>query len=128
MFPLSQLGSRICIIGPSNSGKSTLALALGKTLGIPTHHLDQLAHLPHTNWHRRPDADFVHAHDEIIRKESWVVDGNYSLCMPQRFDRSAGVIWLDPPLGGAMYVAVCAMTFNVRAGWKARHRNSASNC
>jgi adenylate kinase family enzyme len=33
---------RIVIIGPLGAGKSTLALELGRMLGIPVHHLDWL--------------------------------------------------------------------------------------
>jgi adenylate kinase family enzyme len=31
---LSELGPRICIMGPSNSGKSMLAAAVGRKLGV----------------------------------------------------------------------------------------------
>lgn len=96
------LGPRICIIGPSNSGKSTLADFIGKKTGSKIVHLDQLAHEPHTNWQRRKNAEFIADHDAAIGGDSWVMDGNYSLCMPQRFERATAVIWLDPPLMGCM--------------------------
>lgn len=37
---LDRLGPRICILGPSNSGKSTLALAIRAARGLPVVHLD----------------------------------------------------------------------------------------
>lgn len=41
MITLDKLDNRICIIGCSNSGKSTLANALANKLNISVYHLDQ---------------------------------------------------------------------------------------
>jgi hypothetical protein len=87
---LIELGERICIIGPSNSGKSTLAEAIARKRGLKAVHLDQLHHLPNTNWKPRPAADFLALHDEEISGSQWVIDGNYSKCFPQRFQRATG--------------------------------------
>lgn len=92
---LSELGERICILGPSNSGKSTLAEAIAKKRGLKVIHLDQLYHLPNTNWKARPADEFVALHDEAITSDRWVIDGNYSRCFPQRFQRATGIILLD---------------------------------
>ena len=90
--PLENLGRRIVIMGPTNSGKSTLAVALGKKLDIPAVHLDQLRHLPHTNWEQRPDAEFAALHDEAIMTPAWVMDGGYSKLAPQRFERATAIV------------------------------------
>ena len=100
--PLAQMGTRICIIGPSNSGKSTLAHLLAQKLGAPAVHLDALRHIPHTAWETRPLEEFVAEHDRLIQTENWVMDGNYSSGLPQRLDRATSVIWTDPPLWGCM--------------------------
>lgn len=100
---LSALGPRIVIIGPSNSGKSTLARAIGEKIGAPSYHLDQYAHIPKTNWARRPNPDFIIDHDALIAGDAWVIDGNYSVCLPQRLARATGVIWIDPPLLGSVW-------------------------
>ncbi|PBC01049.1 AAA family ATPase [Mesorhizobium sp. WSM3860] len=92
---LSDLGDRICILGPSNSGKSTLADATARKRGLEVIHLDQLYHPPDTDWEARPKDDFVALHDAAISRERWVMDGNYSVCMPQRFRRATGLIVLD---------------------------------
>lgn len=99
---MKELGKRICIIGPSNSGKSTLAQELGARLNLHVFHLDRIAHKPHSNWERVPDEEFVRLHDEIVARDHWVIDGNYSIAMPQRFARADTVIWLDPPLFGCI--------------------------
>ncbi len=100
--PLAALGRRICIIGPSNSGKSTLAHMLAQKLDVPVVHLDALRHIPNTAWKTRPLEEFVAAHDAAIAGEGWVMDGNYSSGLPQRLERATGVIWIDPPLWGCI--------------------------
>lgn len=92
---LDDLGPRIAILGPPGSGKSTLAQAIGRKLGLPVVHLDQLQHLPHTDWQMRPEADFIALHDAAIAAPRWVIDGNYSRCLPRRLDRATGVIRID---------------------------------
>ncbi|HUA81154.1 MAG TPA: AAA family ATPase [Dyella sp.] len=92
---LSALGTRICILGPSNSGKSTLAVAIGRKLGIDVIHLDQLHHIPQSDWRPRPAEEFRALHDEAIHGSQWVMEGNYTSCMPQRLQRATGVILLD---------------------------------
>lgn len=94
MLPLSAFGERIMVLGPSNAGKSTLALAIADKLNLPTVHLDQLQHLPNTDWQPRPEVEFKALHDEAIMSKRWVMDGNYSRLMPQRFERATGVILL----------------------------------
>ncbi|MBC8951368.1 AAA family ATPase [Xenorhabdus sp. PB62.4] len=92
---LSDLGNRICIIGPSNSGKSTFAHAISRKCDLKVIHLDLLFHLPNTDWQERPVDEFISLHDRAIQKESWVIDGNYGRCLPQRLSRATGVILLD---------------------------------
>jgi len=100
---IHSLGHRVCIIGPSNSGKSTLANLLGKKTGCKVVHLDQLAHKPHTDWQRRDDAEFVADHNIEIHGDAWIIEGNYSIGMPQRFERATVIIWLDPSLIGCIF-------------------------
>ncbi|MGO4701275.1 AAA family ATPase [Dyella sp. 2RAB6] len=97
-MPLAELGERICVLGPSNSGKSTLADAIARKRGLPVVHLDQLHHLPDTDWQPRPFDEFVALHDRAIAAERWVIDGNYTRCMPQRLRRATGLILLDVPV------------------------------
>lgn len=92
---LGDLGTRVCIMGPSNSGKSTLASAVGHSRGLPVIHLDQLRHIPGTNWRLRTDEEFSALHDDAISGANWVIDGNYSHWLPQRLERATGIILLD---------------------------------
>ena len=95
MVALPDLGPRILILGTSNSGKSTLAVALSERLGVPVVHLDQLRQTPQTDWEQRPEAEFAALHDAAIAEPAWVMDGNYAAYMPQRFDRATGAILLS---------------------------------
>ncbi len=94
---LDELGTRICIMGPSNSGKSTLAEVIAQANGLEVVHLDQLHHLPNTDWIPRPPDEFAALHDAAIIGELWVIEGNYSRLLPQRLARATGFILLDVP-------------------------------
>ena len=88
-------GKRICIIGPSCSGKSTLAEKLGEILNYPVLHLDQIAHIPQTNWVERPREETQKDHDAFILCPEWIVDGQYKRLMPQRLERADTLILLE---------------------------------
>jgi hypothetical protein len=112
-------GRKIAIIGPSNSGKSTLADRMGTALSLPVLHLDRLAHRAGTNWERRPDEDLVRDHDTFLSThDAWVIEGNYSVCMPTRLRQADTVIWCDPPLAGCVlrYVLRCLQPSGGRVG------------
>ena len=96
MVTLEELGQRICIIGPSATGKSTLAVQLARKLQLPCIHLDQLAHLPNTDWKLRDRQLFAQDHDHFLHKnKTWIIEGNYNFLMRQRFAAATTVIWLD---------------------------------
>ncbi len=82
-------------MGPSNSGKSTLAQAIARARDLTPVHLDQFRHLPNTDWQERPDQEFQALHDAALMGERWVMDGNYSKLLPQRLLRATGLIQLD---------------------------------
>lgn len=100
---LERLGHRICILGPSNSGKSTLARRLSVYLNIPCYHLDQIAHYPNTDWQRRPDTELTAEQAQIISQPAWIIDGNYKICLPERLAYATAVLWIDPPLPGCLW-------------------------
>jgi adenylate kinase family enzyme len=100
---LDDLGPRICIMGPSGSGKSTLAQAIARHCGLSPVHLDQLHHLPNTDWVPRPAQEFAALHDAAILGEGWVMEGNYSRLLPQRLGRATGFILLDVDVALGLY-------------------------
>jgi adenylate kinase family enzyme len=100
---LTNLGERICILGPSNSGKSTLAEAIARNRGLPVIHLDLLYHLPNTDWKVRPKDEFLALHNAAISRDRWVIDGNYSQCLVPRLTRATGLILLDISTPAGLY-------------------------
>ena len=118
MTTLKDLGSRICIMGPSNSGKSTLAEALSRAQDLEAVYLDQLYHLPHTNWISRPADEFAALHDAAIMGTRWVIEGNYSRLLPQRLKRATGFILLDVS-------TMTSLHRYIRRCWFERHRHGA---
>ena len=118
MTGLDDLGPRICILGPSNSGKSTLAVAIARARGLPPVHLAQLHHQPNTDWEPRPGEEFAALHDRAIEGDRWVMEGNYSWLLPQRLERATGVILLDAP-------AATSLLRYLRRSWFGRGRHGA---
>jgi len=106
---LEALGPRICIIGPSNSGKSTLADAISRKTDLPAVHLDQLHHFPGSHWIPRAQADFFQLHAEAVRQEKWVMEGNYTKCIEARLARATGLILLEVkvPVALLRYIRRC---------------------
>ncbi len=93
--PLAAMGRRIMVNGPSNAGKSTLADAIATKIGAAVVHLDRLSHEEHGLWVPRDKGEFHALHNTALKKDAWVMDGNYSELMPQRFRRATGVIVID---------------------------------
>ena len=115
---LDDLGPRLCILGPSNGGKSTLAAAIPRGRGLPAIHLDQLHHRPNTDWQPRPDDEFLALHNLAIAGSRWVMDGNYSRCLSQRLGRATGVILLEAP-------TMTSLLRYLRRSWFDRTRHGA---
>ena len=74
---------KIAVMGYSGSGKSTLARILSEHYGIPVLHLDTVQFLP--GWEIRDDEEKRKIAADFMKKESWVIDGNYTVVSPARF-------------------------------------------
>jgi adenylate kinase family enzyme len=84
---------RIVIIGPLGAGKSTLAVALGRQLGVPVHHLDSLYWGP--DWTPTPAEEWKALLNRLVGGRSWIIDGNFTSSLSQRLAAADTVIYLD---------------------------------
>lgn len=86
---------RIIIIGCCGSGKSTLSKKLSTLLSIPSVHLDKL--FWQEGWVSVGNAEFDKRLDEAMKKETWIIDGNFSRTLTKRLEQCDTVIYLDYP-------------------------------
>lgn len=87
---------KIMIIGSPGAGKSTFARKLRDVTGIPLYYLDMLWHKPdQTNVSRE---EFDERLGEILKKDRWIIDGNYQRTLETRLKACDTVFLLDLPL------------------------------
>ncbi|NUU62619.1 DNA topology modulation protein [Paenibacillus agri] len=87
--------NKIAIIGSGGSGKSTLAKQLGAQLMIDVYHLDSLFWKP--NWVGVPKDEQRIVQNDLVKKQKWIIDGNYGCTMEIRLNAADTIIFLDIP-------------------------------
>ena len=85
--------NKICIIGCSGTGKTTLANNLGKELNLPVYHLDGINYF--ANWEARNKKERDKIILEKAAEDKWIIDGTYNSTLPQRLKKSDFIIFLD---------------------------------
>ena len=85
---------RVMIIGCGGAGKSTLARKLGEKTGLPVVHLDQIYWSP-GNWQHLDKEEFDALLMQELKKERWILDGNFNRTMELRLEKCDTVIYLD---------------------------------
>ena len=91
----SPASERILILGSSGSGKTTFSRRLGELLNLDVIHLDSHFWLP--NWEPSSRESWEEKLAVMLRKEAWVMDGNYPRSLPLRLERATAVVLLDIP-------------------------------
>ncbi|WML44591.1 DNA topology modulation protein [Neobacillus sp. PS3-40] len=84
---------KIVLIGSGGSGKSTLARQLGEKLKINIYHLDALFWKP--NWVGVPRDEQIKVQNDLVKKDEWIIDGNYGGTMDIRLNAADTIIFLD---------------------------------
>lgn len=86
---------KILIIGSGGAGKSTLARELAKILNLDIIHLDAFYWQP--GWVETAKHEWQNMVQDFIKRESWIMDGNYSNTLDLRLPVADTVIFLDFP-------------------------------
>jgi adenylate kinase family enzyme len=93
------------VIGVSAGvGKSTFARRLGELLGINATHLDCYYWKP--GWIEAPAEEFSAAQQEIVQRDRWIIEGNYTSTIDIREPHADTVIYLELPLRVCLYRVV----------------------
>ena len=101
---------RANLIGSPGAGKSTFARRLHTMTGLPLYHLDNIWHLPDRTTISR--EEFGARLGDILAKDRWIIDGNYSRTLELRVKHCDAVFLLDYPL------EVCLAGVSARIGMK----------
>lgn len=83
------------MLGPCGAGKSTLAVELGRRLGLPVIHLD--SEYWRAGWVEPPRDEWEAKVEQLIARPRWVMDGNYGGTLARRLQRADLVVNLDYP-------------------------------
>src|SRR3978361_854472 len=95
-YEMLRVMRRIIIVGCQGSGKTRLALKLGRKLGVPVVHLDRLYWRP--GWKASDKASFRARVADAIAGESWVIDGSYwGLAFDLGLVRADTLVVIDRP-------------------------------
>lgn len=86
---------KVLIIGSCGSGKSVFAKRLGSATGLPVIHLD--THFWKPGWVETPKDVWPETVAELLKGDSWIIDGNYSGTMEMRLEHCDTAIFLDMP-------------------------------
>jgi adenylate kinase family enzyme len=84
---------KILIIGSCGAGKSTIAKELSEKLNLPLIGLDQLYWQP--GWTRTPREEWRAKVLELVKKDSWIMEGNYQNTFDIRIPAADTIILLD---------------------------------
>jgi adenylate kinase family enzyme len=86
---------RINVVGTSGSGKTTVAAAIAKGLGMPHVELDALSWGP--GWQAVAPEVLRERVAAAVAEPEWVIDGNYSAVRDVVWGGADTVVWLDFP-------------------------------
>src|SRR4028119_1383871 len=86
---------KVLVIGSGGAGKSTFARRLGEILRREVIHLDALYW--HAGWIETPKPEWAERVAELVKRDEWIMDGNYSGTFDIRIKACDTLIFLDMP-------------------------------
>lgn len=87
---------KVIIVGCPGAGKSIFARKLNQITNLPLYHLDMLWHKPdRTNISKEK---FDEELKKILKKDKWIMDGNYQRTLEMRLKECDTAFLLDYPL------------------------------
>jgi len=87
--------NKVCIVGCGGSGKSTLARKLGEVTGLPVLYLD--VYFWKASWVQRNREEWNSIVLDLVKKDKWIMDGNFERTQDIRFENADTIIFLDIP-------------------------------
>lgn len=84
---------RVWVVGNSGSGKTTVARALSRRLGVPHLEIDAVNHQP--GWVPLEEGELRRRVREVADSDRWVADGNYRAVGDLLWERADTIVWLD---------------------------------
>lgn len=108
---------RILVIGCCGTGKSVFSKKLGEKLNIEVFHLDKLFWKP--GWVMREKEEFDDMVGNLILKDKWIIDGNYSGTLKIRASRADMIFFFDYPSYFCVY-RVLKRSFKTKLGIEKR--------
>ena len=87
---------KVLVIGCAGSGKSVFSRSFASLSGLPLYHLDNI-------WWREDGTNISREEfdlrlGEILKRDEWIIDGNYMRTMERRMDACDTVVFFDLPV------------------------------
>ena len=83
------------VIGSGGAGKSVLSRRLSERTGLPVIHLDREYWGP--NWQPMTEEQWEARVRELVKRERWIIDGNFGGTIEIRLAAADTVVFLDLP-------------------------------
>jgi adenylate kinase family enzyme len=107
--------NRVCVLGCSGAGKTTLAGEIAARTGLPWVSLD--AHFWQPGWVEMPRDKWHRTHADLIAQERWVIDGNFFNTLEARLAVADTAVFVDLPAWRCFF-----RVLRRSAGWWGRSR------
>jgi adenylate kinase family enzyme len=89
--------TRVMVIGNAGGGKSTMCRALSAAHALPYYAIDKIQWKP--NWVLTAEPEYADAHEALVVRERWLIDGYGSWSsVERRLSAADTIIFVDHPI------------------------------